>query len=569
MNETTRAATPDIVFLVGMHRSGTSALTRVLSLCGGALPLELLPPDFGNPSGYWEPPGAIELNDAFLNANGSSWYDTSLALQTAPVGAAERAGFIAKIVDFLSSGFGNAGPVLLKEPRVTLFLPYWKAAAARLGLQVKIVHLFRNPFDVAASLAVRNQLAADHSLALWLKYNLAGERDARDCRRIFVAYEDVMSDWRSVVARCIAELDLELAVSAEAAEAVARHLVPELQHHRGAAAGSSPAIDGQLLRWIQEAYAALARGAGGSNPSAELDAIFAEFAASAHAAPRYSDERGADRTARRDDVARDRWLDVGVGEAGRDPHTAEINRLTYRLAKERYTRELRERAAGEEAGVLRDELTALRGEVTTLRAELTNAAAALQAALALQAQRESEHAQQRDALEREHAQQRDGLEREHAQLRDGLEREHAEVRGVLERENAELRSRLATANVREAELMKGVRALDDKANAALEQVYEQLRRNREVSAQLDVARAAAERNAEDRERLAHALAQLERDAAELDRTADRLRAELAEREALLAAMESSRSWRLTAPLRRAKRALSAPAAREQPARPVP
>jgi hypothetical protein len=298
-----------------------------------------LPPDFANPSGYWEPPGAIALNDAFLSAHGSSWHDTSLALQTEPVGDAARAGFIAKIVDFLATSFSGSGPVLLKEPRTTLFLPYWKAAAARLGRGAKVIHVFRNPFDVAASLAVRNQLAADHSLALWLKYNLAGERTARGSRRIFIAYEDVLADWRSAVSRCIAELELDLAVGAEAADAIARHLAPELQHHRGATAGSSPAIDAELLRWVQETHAALARAAGGSDVSAALDAVFAEFAASAHAAPREWHERAADRTARQNVAAAGEVPEVGVAEAALDPQTAATNRLIYRLAKERYARE--------------------------------------------------------------------------------------------------------------------------------------------------------------------------------------------------------------------------------------
>ena len=46
---------PGRLFVLGMPRSGTSALTRVLSLCGGVLPAELVRADSNNPLGYWEP----------------------------------------------------------------------------------------------------------------------------------------------------------------------------------------------------------------------------------------------------------------------------------------------------------------------------------------------------------------------------------------------------------------------------------------------------------------------------------------------------------------------------------
>ena len=43
--------TGNIIFILGMGRSGTSALARLLSLCGGRLPDELLPPNDANPTG--------------------------------------------------------------------------------------------------------------------------------------------------------------------------------------------------------------------------------------------------------------------------------------------------------------------------------------------------------------------------------------------------------------------------------------------------------------------------------------------------------------------------------------
>ena len=43
------------IIVLGMHRSGTSALAGVLGLLGARLPARQLPANFANPKGYFEP----------------------------------------------------------------------------------------------------------------------------------------------------------------------------------------------------------------------------------------------------------------------------------------------------------------------------------------------------------------------------------------------------------------------------------------------------------------------------------------------------------------------------------
>lgn len=222
----------DAIVVIGMGRSGTSALARVLSLCGGAMPLQLLPANFANPTGYWEPERALQLNDAFLRAHASSWDDPELSLQMQPADGARAEAFIAEIVEFLESGFENDGPVVLKEPRITALLPYWKAALRVTGLRAKFVLMFRHPAAVAASVAARDDMSLEHAMRLWLKYNLIAERDTRDAPRVFVAYEDLMQGWESAVERCLRELDLDVAIRAETRSSVAQFLSSDLHHHR-------------------------------------------------------------------------------------------------------------------------------------------------------------------------------------------------------------------------------------------------------------------------------------------------------------------------------------------------
>ncbi|GLV08475.1 hypothetical protein MyChFU_17950 [Mycobacterium intracellulare subsp. chimaera] len=71
------AVRPVALFVLGMARSGTSALTRVLSLCGSTLPAGMCGADGNNPRGYWEPRAAIMLNETILRRHDSNWYDGS------------------------------------------------------------------------------------------------------------------------------------------------------------------------------------------------------------------------------------------------------------------------------------------------------------------------------------------------------------------------------------------------------------------------------------------------------------------------------------------------------------
>ncbi|HYW54066.1 MAG TPA: sulfotransferase [Dongiaceae bacterium] len=269
----------DAVFVVGMGRSGSSALARILGLCGGELPRRLLPPNFANPRGYWEPLRALELNDAFLAAHESSWYDGSLALQTGRTGAVERRRFVDAIAAFFASEYEAAATAVVKEPRITALLPYWIEGAHRAGRSVKFVHVLRDPAAVAASLAQRDGLCADHAFALWLKYTLIAERDTRGAPRVVAGFDELLADWETVVGGCIGALPLGASIDDRVRDAVAAFLVPELRHHRGRAAEGAVRTP-RLAEWAARTLAAM-RPDGKAEPDArELDAVLDDYLAS-------------------------------------------------------------------------------------------------------------------------------------------------------------------------------------------------------------------------------------------------------------------------------------------------
>jgi hypothetical protein len=179
-------STNDVVCIIGMHRSGTSMVARLLSLCGLDLGRddELIGPDEGNPLGHFEHAGFHRINEALLKYFGGSWdnppelnpgweNDSSLSHLTA-----EAKQVVGTFTETPLWGW--------KEPRSTLLLPFWKSIIPGL----RFIICVRSPLDVARSLERRDGISIGAGASLWHRYFLAAVRDTEGSPRIFTFYED-------------------------------------------------------------------------------------------------------------------------------------------------------------------------------------------------------------------------------------------------------------------------------------------------------------------------------------------------------------------------------------------
>jgi len=152
------------VLVLGMHRSGTSALTRLVHLLGvpAGPPTELMEAAPSNTSGHWEVTRLSDLDDALLADVGARWSGPP----PRPVELdAVAAGRPAEAKALWREVFGE-GPAVWKDPRACLTLPVWRQV---LPAPVAVVVL-RDPVEVARSLAARNGFSLDYGLALWERY---------------------------------------------------------------------------------------------------------------------------------------------------------------------------------------------------------------------------------------------------------------------------------------------------------------------------------------------------------------------------------------------------------------
>ena len=65
----------NVILILGMHRSGTSVLTRAVNLLGAALPKSILGKNSSNLRGHWESEVMIVAHDDLLSDSGSDWKD--------------------------------------------------------------------------------------------------------------------------------------------------------------------------------------------------------------------------------------------------------------------------------------------------------------------------------------------------------------------------------------------------------------------------------------------------------------------------------------------------------------
>jgi hypothetical protein len=265
---------PVALFVLGVPRSGTSALTRVLSLSGATLPAGMLGADSGNPRGYWEPRKVLRLNNSILLRHGSGTYDPSLRLQEEDaLSDKEKAAYVADIRAYLTT-LPAAPVVIIKDLQITALSEVWFEATRRAGFDIAVVIAVRHPQEVGASLAKLMRARPELSSALWLKYNLLAERHTRGIPRVFVEYSNLLDDWHLELKRIAATLGIDLSIRDDAA--IGEFLKADL--HRQRHSGPVPELCGS--DWLSTTYEALHAEAR-DEPSDEsaLDRVFYEYRA--------------------------------------------------------------------------------------------------------------------------------------------------------------------------------------------------------------------------------------------------------------------------------------------------
>jgi len=263
-----------VLVVLGMHRSGTSVVTRALEVLGVALGDNLMPPaENNNEKGFFEDLDIHRFNTRLLAALGTAW-DRLDEIDADRFEDPAMDTWLQEALAILRKKLPAVGAFAFKDPQTCRLLPFWQRVLASLPVDVHYVICLRNPLSVADSLSRRDKIDKTRAQLLWAKHLLTALSHTKGKSRLLVDYDRMMDSPTQQLNR-IAN-GFGMSVPKELAQRQVKFerefLCEELRHarHDSSLLGERD----QVLRPVEELYILMSEIANGQIG----DAVEAEFA---------------------------------------------------------------------------------------------------------------------------------------------------------------------------------------------------------------------------------------------------------------------------------------------------
>ena len=203
------------IFVLGMHRSGTSALSGELAAQGICFGNDFIDDIIDvNAKGFFENRELVAINEALLAHLKLSWFDCFFSGYfhdpesiNIPTELEERMQQLLCSEQFSDTSWNG-----LKDPRLSLLLPFWLKQLHVLGHFVKVIIMNRNSDEIAKSLYKRDRMTALHAYLLWHQHTLTAVHYSNTCDRVWVDYHELMFSTAQVLQKIVTALDLPLSL---------------------------------------------------------------------------------------------------------------------------------------------------------------------------------------------------------------------------------------------------------------------------------------------------------------------------------------------------------------------
>jgi len=181
------------IVVLGMHRSGTSVLSRAMTTFGYMHCANDMPPDQFNRRGYWEDADIVSINEAILSFLERRWHDLGL-ISSAQIDSLLGSHYAEIAERVLRSKIEAGQPLVFKDPRLTILLRFWISIFDRCSVQPHYLFSVRHPEAVIASLQNRNGFAREKPLWLWMESTISVLDCLVDQPVLVVSYERMLTE---------------------------------------------------------------------------------------------------------------------------------------------------------------------------------------------------------------------------------------------------------------------------------------------------------------------------------------------------------------------------------------
>jgi len=199
------------IIVLGMHRSGTSAISGELERLGVFMGKNLFKPQKGvNNKGFFENSKLVSFNELLLDELETSWDNPLSFLMKNQLHLLEEK-YLQKANNLISSEYGQQELWGMKDPRVSMLLPFWMKVLEQQNVKAYYLFIIRNPIEVLASLTKRDKFHKDKSLMLWLNYNFSCFLHTYETKnRLIISFQDLIKDTNGCTQSIIAKFNLPI-----------------------------------------------------------------------------------------------------------------------------------------------------------------------------------------------------------------------------------------------------------------------------------------------------------------------------------------------------------------------
>ena len=204
----TQKMNKQLIVILGMHRSGTSAITRGLKALGVDLGDHLMQAISGNnDKGFWEDLDIYAFNNELLNCISHDWH-SNVPITQSEFDRKDLSSLRQRAVELLRQKTQSASVFGIKNPHIARLLPFWKKIFDQVGLDAGYVITVRHPMSVAQSLKKRDGFDVEKSYYLWLGHVVPSILESEGHPRVVVNYDLLMDHPEEQLLRIAQQINL-------------------------------------------------------------------------------------------------------------------------------------------------------------------------------------------------------------------------------------------------------------------------------------------------------------------------------------------------------------------------